>query len=48
MKKLKYPFTFEDWKKHPTTKNKLKWCEKIAKEINNSRKYGEQLIIEIL
>jgi hypothetical protein len=31
MKKLTYPFTFEEWKK--ANPKALKWCKKIAKEM---------------
>jgi len=27
MKPLKYPFTYEQWLKHPSTKPKLKWIK---------------------
>ena len=30
---LKYPFTFEEWLAHPSTKPKLAWCKKIANEM---------------
>jgi hypothetical protein len=33
MKKLVYPFTFDEWKK--ANHKKIKWCKKIAKEIKN-------------
>lgn len=43
MKPLKYPFTYEQWLKHPSTKPKLKWCKEVAKEI----KYGKQQTLEL-
>jgi hypothetical protein len=39
MKLLKYPFTFEQWKKHKTTKVKLALIKKVVNQI----KYGEKL-----
>jgi len=42
-KPLIYPFTYEEWLKHPSTKPKLKWCKKVGAEIDNERKHGKQL-----
>lgn len=42
-KPLVYPFTFEQWKAHPSTKIKLKMIKELAKEI----KYGVQLKISL-
>lgn len=42
MKPLVYPFTFEQWLKHPSTKHKLKWCKEVGSKIDEERKYGTQ------
>ena len=50
MKKVKplvYPFTFDEWLKHPSTKPKLKWCREKAKEIDLQKKYGTQQILKL-
>lgn len=38
MKPLVYPFTYEEWLAHPSTKPKLKWCKKMGKELDKVRK----------
>lgn len=43
MKPLKYPFTYEQWLKHPSTKPKLKWCKEVAQKI----KHGKQQKLEL-
>ena len=43
MKPLKYPFTFEQWKNHKSTKPKLKLIKCLADEI----KHGKQLEFEM-
>lgn len=43
MKKLVYPFTFEEWKKHPSSREKIKWCKSVAKKI----KVGKQLKLNL-
>jgi hypothetical protein len=43
VKKLKYPFTYDEWLKHPSTKPKLKWIKELWIEIRNDAKHGEQL-----
>lgn len=45
MKPLKYPFTYEQWLKHPSTKPKIKWCKEIGDKIKNEKKFGKQLDI---
>lgn len=45
MKPLIYPFTFEEWKAHPSTKPKLKFCKEVAKKMDDAKKYGQQLTI---
>lgn len=47
MKPLVYPFTFEQWLAHPFTKPKLKFCKEVAKKIDDAKKYGQQLSINI-
>jgi hypothetical protein len=46
VKPLVYPFTFEEWKAHPSTKPALAWCKKQGakkdKEIAERKKFGEQ------
>jgi hypothetical protein len=42
-KKLVYPFTYEQWFKHPSTKPKLKWCKEVGSKIDSEKKYGKQL-----
>ena len=37
MKPLIYPFTYEQWLAHPSTKPKLKWIKEVCKEINNKQ-----------
>jgi hypothetical protein len=34
---LTYPFTFEQWLQHKSTKPKLKWIKELAKEINKKQ-----------
>lgn len=46
-KPLVYPFTFEEWKAHPSTKPKLKWCAEIGKKIDEMIKYGKQIKLEL-
>ncbi len=33
VKPLKYPFTFEEWLNHTSTKPKLKWIKKVCQEM---------------
>ena len=47
MKPLIYPFTYEQWLAHPSTKPKIKWCKEVAKKIGDAKKYGQQLIINL-
>ena len=42
IKPLVYPFTYEEWLAHPSTKPKLKWCKKIGNEITLLARYGTQ------
>lgn len=37
MKPLVYPFTYEEWLAHSSTKPKLKWCKKMGKIIDKMR-----------
>lgn len=46
-KTLVYPFTFEEWLNHPSTKPKLKWCKEIAQQIYSIRKNGKQLKLNL-
>jgi len=46
-KPLVYPFTFEEWVNHPSTKPKLKRCKKVGAEIDKQRKHGKQLEFKI-
>ena len=46
-KKLTYPFSFEEWVNHPSTKQKLKWCKEIGKQIDNQKKYGTQQSLKL-
>jgi len=43
MKPLIYPFTFEQWKKHPSNKKKLKQIKKDCDE----NKHGKQTELEL-
>lgn len=47
MKKLTYPFTYEEWLKHPSTKPKLKWYKEQGKKIDALRKYGTQTTLKL-
>lgn len=47
MKPLKYPFTFEEWLKHPSTKPKLKWIQKVCRKIESEKKNGKQLTLNL-
>ena len=47
MKSLKYPFTYEEWLKHPTTKPKLKWINETCDRWRLEKKYGEQSKLEL-
>jgi len=47
MKPLVYPFTYEEWLKHPSTKPKLKWCKEVAKKMENDKKYGTQTTLKL-
>jgi hypothetical protein len=46
VKPLTYPFTFEEWVSHPSTKPKLKWIKKVCDEIRLEEKHGKQLKIK--
>lgn len=45
MKPLIYPFTFEQWKAHPSTKPKLKWCKMVGDKIDLERKCKQLKLI---
>ena len=38
IKSLVYPFTYEEWLSHPSTKPKLKWCKEMGAKIDLQRK----------
>ena len=40
--KLKYPFTYEQWLAHPSTKTKLKMIKKDCERWRNEKKHGVQ------
>jgi len=46
IKRLVYPFTFEQWLSHPSTKPKLTWIKKECVEMRNNKKCGVQLKFE--
>jgi len=47
MKTIIYPFTYEQWLAHPSTKPKIKLCKELAKKIDDAKKYGQQFIINL-
>jgi hypothetical protein len=54
VKPLVYPFTFEEWQKHPSTLNARKFCKQLAKTLNDhlqkkiqQKKYGQQQTLEL-
>ncbi len=54
VKPLVYPFTFEEWQKHPSTLKARKFCKKLAKTLNDhlqdkikQKKYGQQQTLEL-
>jgi hypothetical protein len=46
VKPLIYPFTFEEWVNHPSTKPKLKWIKSVCDRIRLESKIGKQLKIK--
>lgn len=46
-KKLIYPFTYDEWLDHPSTKPKLKWIKKVCDKIRLEKKHGKQLELTI-
>lgn len=53
-KPLVYPFTFEEWQKHPSTLKARKFCKELAKALNDylqekikQKKYGQQQTLEL-
>lgn len=51
---LVYPFTFEEWQKHPSTLEGRKFCKELATELNKHlqevierKKIGTQLKLEL-
>lgn len=51
---LVYPFTFEEWKAHPSKKAALKFCKEVGAEIDKRiaesrliKKIGTQLKMEL-
>ena len=46
-KQLVYPFTYEEWLSHPSTKPKLKWCKEMGAKIDLQRKYGTQQTLNL-
>ena len=47
IKPLVYPFTFEEWKNHSSTKTKLKWCKETGAKIDTQIKYGTQQTLNL-
>jgi hypothetical protein len=43
-----YPFTFEEWLNHPSTKWKLKRINKDCDEMRLNKKYGVQLSMKLI
>ena len=41
-KPLIYPFTYEEWLSHPSSKPKIAWCKKVGSKIDKLKKYGFQ------
>jgi hypothetical protein len=47
VKPLVYPYTYEEWLAHQSTKPKLKWCKETGATIDAQKKYGTQLTIKL-
>jgi len=47
MKPLKYPFTYEEWLSHPSTKPKLKWIKDTCNRWRKEEKFGKQLELKL-
>jgi hypothetical protein len=47
MKKLKYPFTFEQWKSHPSNRKVLKQIKKYCDKWRDENKYGTQTELQL-
>ena len=47
LKPLIYPFTYQQWLTHPSSRKKIKWCKKVGAELNKQRKYGTQLNLKL-
>lgn len=47
IKPLVYPFHFEEWLAHPSTKPKLKWIKSVCDKIRLEEKNGKQLTLNL-
>jgi hypothetical protein len=47
MKKLKYPFTFEQWKSHPSNRKVLKQIKKDCDKLRIEKKHGTQTELQL-
>jgi len=47
VKPLVYPFTYEEWLAHPSTKPKLKWIKRVCDKMRLEAKNGKQLKIDL-
>lgn len=47
MKPLVYPFSYDEWLAHPSSKPKLKWIKKVCDEIKLEKNHGIQLELTI-
>ena len=47
-KHLLYPFTYEEWLSHPSSKLKITWCKKAGSKIDKIRKYGLQKTLDLV
>ena len=43
---LQYPFTYQEWLAHPSTKPKLKWIRETCVSWREEGKVGKQLEIQ--
>ena len=46
-KKSVYPFTYEEWLNHPSTKPKLEWIKSVCDRIRSEEKNGKQLKLNL-
>lgn len=47
VKPLVYPFIYEEWLAHPSTKPKLELIKKICDEMRHEKKHGKQLQLKL-